>query len=285
MRASSPLRYPGGKASMAGLLRQIRKMNGFGGRAIAEPFAGGAGASLSLLYMEETTRIYLNDADPAIFDFWWTLTNRANPFIDQIATVDLDMEEWRRQRSTYCSAASVSRLKRGFAAFYLNRCNRSGIIMNGGPIGGIAQKGEWKIDARFNRENLQARCRRVAEYAARISVSCVDGIHFVKGLDSDSTLFFIDPPYFNKGSLLYLNLLNENYHAELAALLKSMTNAAWVVTYDDCQEIRDLYEGWATIRPFGLRYAAADRRSGKEILIVPKGIELPRSQASNAIRW
>lgn len=270
---------------MAGLLQQIRKLNGFGGRAIAEPFAGGAGASISLLYMEETERIYLNDADPAIFDFWWTLTNRPTPFITQIERVELTMDEWRRQRTAYCSTAPISRLKRGFAAFYLNRCNRSGIIINGGPIGGVDQKGEWKIDARFNRQNLQTRCKKVAEYADRISVSCLDGIEFVKSLDADSTLFFIDPPYFNKGSLLYLNLLNDDYHAELAARLKSMNDAAWVVTYDDCPEIRSLYEGWATIRPFGLRYAAADRRNGKEILIVPKGMRLPTSQSSNAISW
>lgn len=285
MRVSSPLRYPGGKASMAGLLQQIRKLNALGTHAIAEPFAGGAGASLSLLYKEEAERIHLNDADPAIFDFWWTLLNRSTPFIEMIGNVHLDMDEWRRQRLTYCSNNRVSRLKRGFAAFYLNRCNRSGIILNGGPIGGVEQKGTWKIDARFNRETLQTRCKKVAEYSDRISISKLDGIEFVESLDADSTLFFIDPPYFHKGSLLYLNLLNDQYHAALAETLRSMPGAAWVVTYDDCPEIRKLYEGWATIRPFGLRYAAAERRSGREILIVPKGIELPNSQASNAIAW
>lgn len=285
MMISSPLRYPGGKASMAGLIGKIRELNGFGARAIAEPFAGGAGASLSLLYREETEHIYLNDADPAIFDFWWTLVNRPGPFLEKIEHVALHMDEWRIQRNTYCSPGRISRLKRGFAAFYLNRCNRSGIIMNGGPIGGIEQNGTWKIDARFNRVNLQTRCKKVSEYASRISVSGLDGIQFVESIDQDSTLFFIDPPYFHKGSLLYLNLLNDQYHAQLANSLKSMTGAAWIVTYDDCPEIRQLYEGWATIRPFGLRYAAADRRSGKEILIVPKGIELPDFQNSNAISW
>lgn len=282
---SSPLRYPGGKASMTGLIGKIRKLNGLGARAVAEPFAGGAGASLSLLYQEETQHIHLNDADPAIFDFWWTLVNRPGPFLQKIAEVDLNMDEWRVQRGTYCSTGRTSRLKRGFAAFYLNRCNRSGIIMNGGPIGGIEQNGTWKIDARFNRLGLQTRCKKVSEYASRISVSGLDGIQFVASLDQDSTLFFIDPPYFHKGSLLYLNLLNDQYHAQLADRLKSMSGAAWIVTYDDCPEIRRLYEGWATIRPFGLRYAAADRRSGKEILIVPKGMKLPAFQSSDAISW
>ncbi len=285
MRISSPLRYPGGKSVMAGLLQQIRKLNGLGSREIAEPFAGGSGASLTLLYLEETQRIHLNDADPAIFDFWWTLTNRPKPFIHMLDEVRLDMDEWYQQRAIYRATARVSRLRRGFSAFYLNRCNRSGIIMNGGPIGGVEQKGKWKIDARFNRANLKARCEKVAEYGERICVSGLDGIKFIDGLDSDSTMFFIDPPYFVKGSTLYLNLLTEDYHATLAARLKSMANAAWVVTYDDCPEIRNLYEGWASVRPFTLRYAAAERRSGREILITPQWMALPDEQGSAAISW
>ena len=47
---------------MADLLAQIRRLNGLADRSFAEPFAGGAGASLSLLYLEETPEIYVNDA-------------------------------------------------------------------------------------------------------------------------------------------------------------------------------------------------------------------------------
>lgn len=285
MKTASPLRYPGGKSAMSSLLRQIRKVNGLGAFEIAEPFAGGAGASLSLLFQEDTPKIHLNDADIAIHDFWWTLVNRPEPFLEMLDTAKVDIEEWLRQRKVYRGGGKVSRLRRGFSAFFLNRCNRSGIIMNGGPIGGIEQKGKWKIDARFNRANLKARCEKVAEYGDRICVSGLDGIKFIDGLDSDSTMFFIDPPYFVKGSMLYLNLLTENYHAALATRLKSMAKAAWVVTYDDCPEIRNLYEGWATVHPFTLRYAAAERRSGREILITPKWMTLPDEQGSAAISW
>src|ERR1700690_1156875 len=128
MKISSPLRYPGGKATMAGLLRQIRRLNGLGDRGMAEPFAGGAGASLTLLYLEETNEIYINDLDPAIHDFWWALVNKPKPFINILAKTRVSMAEWHRQRDVYKDQGRVSRLHRGFAAFYLNRCNRSGII-------------------------------------------------------------------------------------------------------------------------------------------------------------
>lgn len=285
MKTASPLRYPGGKSVMSSLLRQIRKVNGLGAFEIAEPFAGGAGASLSLLFQEDTPKIHLNDADIAIHDFWWTLVNRPEPFLEMLDTATVDIEEWLRQRKVYRGGGKISRLRRGFSAFFLNRCNRSGIIMNGGPIGGVEQHGKWKIDARFNKPDLHRRCKKVSEYRDRISVSGTDGITFISRLDPASVLFFIDPPYFVKGSLLYLNLLDTGYHATLASKLKGMTEAAWVVTYDDCPEIRDLYQGWANIRPFALRYAAADRRSGKEILITPKWMALPNDQDSLAISW
>jgi DNA adenine methylase len=285
MSAASPLRYPGGKSAMAGLLGQIRRMNGRGLHSLAEPFAGGAGASLSLLFLEETPDIHINDADIAIHDFWWSVRNQPKQFSELLAKTRVSVAEWRRQRSVYRSTARTSRLRRGFAAFYLNRCNRSGIIMNGGPIGGIKQKGEWLINARFNKPELQRRCEKIAEYRDRIHISRDDGIEFVRKQDPSKTLFFIDPPYFAKGKTLYLNALDEPYHCSLADELQVRKDAAWVLTYDDCPEIRKLYRGWATIRPFGLRYAAAERRSGREILIVPKWMQLPSTQRSDAIAW
>jgi len=275
MKTASPLRYPGGKSSIAGLLAEVRRLNRLGDRAMAEPFAGGAGASLTLLYLEETYKVYLNDADPAIYDFWWTLTERSRPFLHMLLETEVSIDEWYRQRDVYKASGQVSRLRRGFATFYLNRCNRSGIIMNGGPIGGLKQTGKWKLNARFNKPELHRRCEKVAEYNKRICVSCDDGIDFIGKLDPDTTFFFVDPPYFEKGSMLYLNALDGAYHTALAAAMSTMQDMAWVLTYDDCPEIRQMYRGWASIRPFSLQYSVAERRFGRELLITPKWMRLP----------
>jgi DNA adenine methylase len=95
---------------MAGLLGQIRKLNELGNHSIAEPFAGGAGASLSLLFMEETPEIHINDADPAIYAFWWILKNRPMEFSKMLSSTRISMAEWRRQRTIYRSGAQTSRL-------------------------------------------------------------------------------------------------------------------------------------------------------------------------------
>lgn len=270
---------------MVGLLRQIIRLNALGHRAIAEPFAGGAGASLSLLYREETPEIFINDADPAIHDFWWTLTNRPEPFLSLLSRTRVSMAEWHRQRDTYRTSGRLSRLRRGFSAFYLNRCNRSGIITNGGPIGGVKQAGKWKLGARYNKADLRKRCERIAEYRDRIHVSDEDGVEFIRQQDPGSTFFFIDPPYFVKGPSLYLNALDHDYHRGLAGQLKSMADSAWVLTYDDCPEVRYMYNSWATIRPFSLRYTASTRSSGSEVMIVPNWMRLPSHQDSAALTW
>lgn len=270
---------------MADLLVGIRRLNGLGGRAIAEPFAGGSGASLTLLYLEETHKIFINDADQAIYAFWSSLVNRPRTFLQMLSSARVTMAEWRRQRDAYRDKNRVSRLRRGFSAFYLNRCNRSGIIMNGGPIGGVTQKGKWRLDARFNRSELLRRCEKVAEYSDRIRVSCDDGLRFIEKLKPESVFLFIDPPYFEKGPTLYLNALDTAYHAALAARLQAMREESWVLTYDDCPAVRKMYRGWAAIRPFFLRYTAAERRTGKEIMITPKWMRLPEQQDSAALRW
>ena len=285
MRLASPLRYPGGKSSLAGLLSAIRRLNGLGSLAIAEPFGGGAGASLTLLYQEETHEIHINDADPAVHAIWWSLINENRKFTKMIATTRVSMAEWRRQRDLYRTKRSLSTVRRGFSAFYLNRCNRSGIIVNGGPIGGVRQTGQWKLGARFNRKELVSRCERIAEYSGRIIVTAEDGLQFTRRLDPAHHFFFIDPPYFNKGPELYLNGLDEEYHMSLSAQLKHMQKCAWVLTYDDCPQVRQMYTGWARVRPFTLRYAAAVRRAGRELLITPKWLDMPARQPSEAVLW
>ena len=284
MRHTSPLRYPGGKAAMTGVLCNVRHINGLNGHAVAEPFAGGAGASLSLLYQRETHQIHINDLDPAIHAFWESAIHDSEALLELLEQSPVSVEEWTRWRKVYKNDEAPF-LQRGFATLYLNRCNRSGIIQNGGVIGGIEQKGRWKIDARFNKDTLRQRLERIARERDRITVSDLDGIDFIDTLDPEATLYFIDPPYFTKGPLLYLNGLNADYHARLAEKLQMMNDAAWVLTYDDCPEIRELYEGWADIHPFSLRYTARERRQGRELLITPRWLELPETVSAPAVTW
>ena len=270
---------------MAGLLNRVRVANQLRDRDFAEPYAGGAGAALTLLFRGEAPAVHINDADEAVSDIWWAVLEQIDEFSEMIHTVPLTVDEWLRQRAIYRDPGSVSRLERAFAAFYLNRCNRSGIIRNGGLIGGIEQTGKWRLDARFNREGLVERCQRVARRGSQVHASALDGIDFLQGLAGTGTFFFIDPPYFGKGPTLYLNALDPPYHAALAEVLRKMKDGPWVLTYDDCPEVRGLYKDWAAIRSYSLRYSASSRRRGGELLIAPRWMILPTDTGLASIRW
>ena len=76
--------------------------------------------------------------------------------------------------------------------------NRSGII-KGGVIGGIEQSGKWKLDVRFNKNNLIKKIQRIAANKDKIHVFNMDVIEFlqkeVSKLDISNTFIYLDPPY------------------------------------------------------------------------------------------
>lgn len=275
----SPLRYPGGKQVLSDALCELLRANCLEGKTYLEPYAGGAGAALSLLFGEYVSRIQINDADPAIFSFWNSILNKTDQFLEKLRSAPLSIDEWLRQREIYQSQKRISSLKLGFAAFYLNRCNRSGIIANAGIIGGLQQVGKWKLDARFNKTELEERIKRIALYRDRIDIYNLDALSFLdtcankKGNRRDSFVY-LDPPYFGKGRQLYMNYYCPKDHARLAQYLKKRAAFTWVLTYDDAAEIRSLYSD-LRIMPFNLRYSASASRTGSEILITKKDLTIP----------
>jgi DNA adenine methylase len=269
----SPLRYPGGKAKLAPLLQAIIEANDLDGCSFAEPFAGGGGAALQLMISEVVDRIHLNDADKNIYCFWWAVLNRTAELMQNIMDAPCDLETWK-----HCSAIlnspkrTTSQVERAFAAFFLNRCNRSGIIFGGGPIGGYDQDSQWKIDARYNREELIKRIRKLHLYRDRIEASRLDAIAFLRQWSEreetgNGMLAFIDPPYYEKGQRLYLNSLDHEYHLALRDHLASEPGYRWVLTYDDVPEIRELYKDFSPV-PLKVSYSAYRRRVGSEIVVV-----------------
>jgi len=254
-------------------------LNGRSGHTYAEPYAGGAGAALALLYAGHVDRIVLNDADRCVFLFWKSVLEHNAAFLRLIEKVPLTIKEWKRQRAIYQSPARHSTLAVGFATFYLNRCNRSGIIASGGPIGGVDQRGEWKIDARFNREELARRVEKIEIYRHRIAIHNLDAVTFLRrrvlGTSLATNSFvYLDPPYYAKGKALYLNCYTARGHQRLASFVKDTCTFRWAMTYDNVPEIRRLYTGLRQIN-FDLGYSAHECRVGKELLIVRDDLTIP----------
>jgi DNA adenine methylase len=265
-RYYSPLRYPGGKTILFPFFVKKIEESGLRDVTYVEAFAGGAGAALALLFNEVVDHIVINDLDKAIYAFWRSAIFESERFIEKIERTSVTVKEWRKQKAIY-ENKRAKRFDRGFATFFLNRTNRSGIL-NGGPIGGLDQTGKWKIDARYNKKALIQRIRDIAEYKSRITVTNEDGVDLVsRYLRKKNVFVYLDPPYYDKAADLYLNIFQEKDHARLAKKLNAHANAIWLLTYDDKPEVRELYTD-RTVVDFSLNYNAYEQRRGRELMIL-----------------
>jgi len=273
MRASSPLRYPGGKWRLAPLFARLISENFSAPPHYVEPYAGGASLALTLLQSNTVSRIYLNDLDPAIYAFWFSVLKHNKELCHLVQSVAVTPREWRRQKKIYTSGLAAGRLALGFATFFLNRTNHSGIL-NGGMIGGKQQKGEWKLDARFNRTELVRRIKAIYKLRHRIRLSCLDATEFLrKARFTKRTLAYLDPPYFQAGRRLYLNF----YEPEDHALVKNCATGlrcSWVVSYDDVPEMRKLYRDQSS-RSVQLLHTARSARLGREVMFFSRNLRIP----------
>ena len=268
----SPLRYPGGKSALYMRLREVIRANGLAGCTYVEPYAGGAGAGLGLLVTGQVERVVINDLDPAIHAFWKTLVNEPDYLLRKIRTATLDTKEWAKQRKIYLAANTNDARTLGYATFYLNRTNVSGVL-NAGPIGGHDQTGNYKIDARFNREGLSTRIRILALYADKVTVTSSNGKEVIaKYASKPRTFIYADPPYFEKAKGLYLNAFSPEDHDALAKVLNARANGNWILTYDNVPQVAHLYPDRRR-HEFELNYSAHRVRKAIEIMVLSDALK------------
>ncbi|MGP1717645.1 MAG: DNA adenine methylase [Methylophilus sp.] len=268
----TPLRYPGGKSSFAPYVKSIIENNNLRGGVYMEPYAGGAAVGLDLLFNDICERIVINDLDLGIYNFWKSITDMSEHFLELLKETPVTIDQWYIQKNILSAPENYTSLEHGFATFFLNRTNRSGII-KGGVIGGKAQSGDYKLDARFNKEGLEKRIKRVASFSSRIEVCNMDAVDLIFTKASvlpENALIYLDPPYYVKGKGLYRNYYDHNDHVQIRDALNNL-NKAWLVSYDSCPEIKKIYSDYHQVE-YGLSYCAHQKVKGSEVIIFSKNI-------------
>ncbi len=279
MRHLSPLRYPGGKRALATLIEDVIDLNDLRACSYYEPFAGGAGAALALLQNGVVSKIHVNDADFRVYSFWQSVLSQSERFADRISFVPLTIDEWRNQQTICENPQNHNRFEVGFSAFYMNRCNRSGVLSGAGPIGGYKQAGQWRLDARFNREILTEKVLQIGRLQEQIHVTGMDAIRFLSeklpyGRNRKNVLVYLDPPYVKKGQRLYLNAYEKKDHILLSKYLLRQQVLPWIMSYDDSELVRTLY-GYCKQALLPIRYTLQNKRNVHELIIAPNEVTLP----------
>ena len=282
----SPLRYPGGKNKLSAFIAKICIDNNIKGHYI-EPYAGGASVALFLLFENFVERITINDKDRAIYAFWHSVLNYTDQLCELIEKTEITIEEWRKQKNIQKSKEDAEILSLGFSTLFLNRTNRSGII-NAGVIGGIEQKGKYKIDCRFNKQEIIRRIKLIASQKNKIRLFNLDAIDLIDLIKTESdnakSLFYFDPPYYLKGSSLYMNNYKESEHKIISEKIKSIKKYKWIVSYDNVKEIKNLYKDFPN-KEFSFKHTAYVVREGKEILVFSKDVKQPEINNWDPLRF
>ena len=271
----TPLRYPGGKRRLFGVVARLLEENELRGIQYAEPYAGGAAVGLSLLFEEYASAIHLNDLSRPIFAFWNSVLHATDDLCARVECAPVTMDEWHRQRAVLEAGDAADLTDLGFATLFLNRTNRSGII-SGGVIGGKKQQGAWTMTARFNKPEIIRRIEKIGRYRTRIFLHQMDAIDFVHqelALLGDNSFAFLDPPYIDSGTGLYLNDYTTEGHIELATAVSNL-EVPWICTYDRAAIDLGIYGGHRRIE-YGLPYMAQGRHRGGEVMFISHDISLP----------
>ncbi|MBC6343128.1 DNA adenine methylase [Lactobacillus kimbladii] len=265
----SLLRYPGGKSQLTKFIKHLLDINNIHETYI-EPFAGGFGLALNLLFDGSVKNVVLNDFDPSIYSLWYNILNNVDELIYKINTTNISIEEWHHQRDIHLEVKdNPLSIDNAYSTLFLNRTNVSGII-NGGPIGGINQQGKYKLDCRFKKKVLIDKATEINKRKDSIYLNNLNANEFINkkliNYDPNDTFIFYDPPYFKQGKNLYMSFVRNKDHQQLASNIISKNKYNWITTYDIQDEIYQLYSGKSQTYTYSLNYSANVKRKAKEYL-------------------
>jgi len=244
--------------------------------------------SLHLFSRLLTVQFYGSTIDPLIAAFWETVFHDHKWLVEQVETVEITLDQWRR----YKAAIPTNCRERALACLFLNRTSYSGILtQRTGPIGGQAQTSNYTIDCRFPRTTLVDRIERLAAWRNRIAFVLCDswenGIRHAtkligKGnptLSSNDIFYYCDPPFFKKAERLYTHYFRDADHRRLCDTLINLEER-WVLSYDAVAEVEELYHEVDNRvyldLPYSTAIARADHRELKaEAIIAHTDVTLP----------
>ncbi len=242
----SPLRYPGGKARVAKFFAPYLPEHD----DYREIFAGGAAL---FFYKPKARRNWLNDLHPGLYALWTTLRDNYEAFADLCRRQTGDLRElfryWAFERRDLMAAHGRDHLlERAVQYYYLNRT-----VWGGRVVYDPRRTSRLYFSNPEGWANLEKKLAHLAQVSAKLQdtkITC-DGYEICLADAGPRTFLYADPPYYRESTghltdKLYDKSFDIGCHQRLAAALRA-TAAKVMISYDDCPEVRELYDGWRFI--------------------------------------
>lgn len=229
---NSPFRYAGGKFYARKLIVEHIPEHTY----YIEPFAGGA----SIFFAKgKAYKNWLNDIDAELMNCLVIIRDQQDELIRRLSSEEATKERHYYYKNEY---KAVTRLDKAVKWFYLNRTSYSG-IMN-------IQNCFWGYGDKFSMrpENWPRNILRTCSKLEGVRLTSLDFEEVINQAEENSFLF-IDPPYFNADQdKFYTHSFTYNDHLRLCRALKNNKDKfKFLLTYDNSQEIVDMYQWSETI--------------------------------------
>ena len=251
----SPLRYPGGKTRAVKILKKYVQEYFPGRTVIMSPFFGGG--SFEIAMKEEGFRIFANDLFGPLFTFWTVLKDRAASLAQRVSShMPVSKEKFADFRK---NIMNLSQDDQAAAYYIINRCSFSGATFCGGYSAQAAS-------GRLNESSL--RTLQSANLDG-IEFSNMDCCEFLRAHpEKPDTLVYADPPYYIKTYIYGKDGdMHESFdHKAFAETIRKRRD--WMISYNDCDYIRELYKG-CRIFTESWAYGMNASKESSEVIILP----------------
>lgn len=249
----SPLRYPGGKT------RAIELITGFFPKKLDKllsPFFGGG--SIELFAASKGTKVIGYDVFSPLVEFWQCLKDQPAKLADEVEKF-FPLPKAKFYELQHTQTTFKSKIKRAAVYYVLNRSSFSGATLSGGMS---------PHHPRFTQTSIE---RLRAFNNPNISVEQSDFKQSL--LKHPLTFAYLDPPYLISSSLYGKkgNAHKDFDHEALAKILKEREH--WILSYNDCGEIRKLYDGFYMLTP-NWKYGMSNNKISREVLIFSKNFKM-----------
>lgn len=257
------IRYPGSKDKHLKFLSHYIK-EAATSRTIVEPFAGTASVTFYLLSEGLVDHYVINDIDESIAAMWRVIKDEPEWLITEIKNYVPNVEDFY----TFKEHPGITQREKAFRKIVLHQVSYSGLgAMAGGPLGGKSQAGEYKIDARWRPAKLEKLIKETSRLLNSVAgeITSDDWSTCLKKAIKNNHFIYLDPPYYKQGPVLYTE--GSIDHILLAAELKGY-DSNWVLSYDDVEEVRNMY-AFANVQRLNVTSHLHHKTIG-DVVIVPR---------------
>lgn len=229
-RCNSPIRYGGGKYTIADALARLRPMTC---NEYREPFGGGASLLFFILRKGYADSCWLNDIDPEVYNFWHVLRDNCDALVARIETIRAGFEQESHDLFKQMEEQINSDDPVESAAAYFVR-NR---VSYGGMNGKSKFNPAYLKYGRGLKQQFIDRLWGFSELLKGVRITNLD-YREVLNAPGEAVFVFLDPPYEGVGNAMYQH--GEIDFNEFASLIESSDHNC-LITVNDSPANRDRF--------------------------------------------